>query len=98
MGASQRRIPRPYSCIPFLALLHEWRANAVLTLHNFGEGPHEARFRLKREDGDRLSDLMKVKELHAGDGNTYRIPLDALDYRWFRVGGLDYAVKRRRVK
>jgi maltose alpha-D-glucosyltransferase / alpha-amylase len=88
-----------------LALRYDWRGNAVVVLHNFGEQPHEAVLRLKeKEDGEsggdsvatRLSDLMKTEELSAGEDGAFRIPLDALDYRWFRVGGLDYAVRRRR--
>ena len=79
-----------------LALCYRWRGNAVLVLHNFGESPHEAVLHLDDDDADRLSDLLDEREVHADEDGVLRVPLDALDYRWFRVGGLDYAVKRTR--
>jgi maltose alpha-D-glucosyltransferase / alpha-amylase len=79
-----------------LAMCYRWRGNAVLVMHNFGESPHEAVLRLEDADADRLSDLLRDEELNADEDGTIRVPLDALDYRWFRVGGLDYAVKRSR--
>lgn len=36
------------------------------------------------------------QEVHADEDGALRVPLDALDYRWFSVGGLNYAVKRTR--
>jgi maltose alpha-D-glucosyltransferase / alpha-amylase len=76
-----------------LALRHDWRGNAIITLHNFDRRPHEACLHF---DGgvDRLSDLLARTEVHAGPGGAFALPLDALDYRWLRVGGLDYAVHR----
>ncbi|HEX2167438.1 MAG TPA: alpha-amylase family protein [Longimicrobiales bacterium] len=79
-----------------LAMCYRWRGNAVLVLHNFAESPHELELRLEDGDSDRLSDLLKDEELNADEDGAIRVPLDALDYRWFRVGGLDYAVKRSR--
>lgn len=79
-----------------LALLYEWRGNAVLILNNFGEGPHEVKIRLDRPDADRLSDLRKEEAVLPGDDGVFRVPLDALDYRWYRVGGLNYAANRSR--
>ena len=74
-----------------LGLRFDWQGNSVVTLHNFDERPHEACLRLA-EDGERLSDLITPVEIPARDG-CVAIPLDALDYRWFRIGGLDYAVR-----
>lgn len=80
-----------------LALRYDWRGSAVLVVHNLGEQPCEARLRLEGPGCHRLSDLLKEEELHAyDDDGEHRVPLDALDYRWFRVGGLDYAVHRER--
>lgn len=79
-----------------LVMCYRWRGNAVLVMHNFGESPHEAVLRLHDDDADRLSDLLRDEELKVDDDGAIRVPLDALDYRWFRVGGLDYAVKRSR--
>lgn len=77
-----------------LAMRYDWRGNSVLVVHNFDERPHEVRVRPEVEGAERLSNLLVEDELHADEEGTHRIALDALDYRWFRVGGLDYAVRR----
>jgi maltose alpha-D-glucosyltransferase / alpha-amylase len=77
-----------------LGLRFDWQGNSVVTLHNFDERPREACLRLT-EDATRLSDLIEPVEVPARDG-CFAIPLDALDYRWFRIGGLDYAVRGER--
>jgi maltose alpha-D-glucosyltransferase / alpha-amylase len=77
-----------------LGLRFDWHDHSVVTLHNFDERPREACLRLP-EDDKRLSDLLEPVEIQARDG-SFAIPLDALDYRWFRIGGLDYAVRGER--
>jgi maltose alpha-D-glucosyltransferase/alpha-amylase len=77
-----------------LGLRFDLKGNSVVTLHNFDERPHEACLRLGR-DGDRLSDLVAPVEIAARNG-CFAVPLEALGYRWFRLGGLDYAVRRER--
>jgi maltose alpha-D-glucosyltransferase / alpha-amylase len=79
-----------------LAMRYEWRGNSLLIVHNFAEQPHELKLKLDDHDGDRLSDLLSEDELESEDDGTHHIRLDALDYRWFRIGGLDYAVRRER--
>jgi maltose alpha-D-glucosyltransferase / alpha-amylase len=78
-----------------LAMRYDWRGNSVLVLHNFAEQPHEVRLEID-DAGDRLSDLRQEDEIIADEDGSLRIRLDALDYRWFRVGGLDYAIRRER--
>jgi maltose alpha-D-glucosyltransferase/alpha-amylase len=65
--------------------------NSVVTLHNFDERPQEACLRIAAR-GQRLSDLVNPLEISARKG-CFAVPLDSLGYRWFRVGGLDYAVR-----
>jgi maltose alpha-D-glucosyltransferase/alpha-amylase len=77
-----------------LGLRFDWQGLSVVTLHNFDERPHEAVLRLA-EDHKRLSDLMEPIEIPVR-GGCFTIPLDALDYRWFRIGGLDYAARGER--
>jgi maltose alpha-D-glucosyltransferase / alpha-amylase len=85
------------SGVPGVLILHyEWRRNAVLTLHNFSEQPHEVHVDGKDIGAERLSDLMNDDELTADDEGIIPVRLDALAYRWFRPGGLDYAVRRER--
>jgi len=77
-----------------LGLRYDWRGNSVITLHNFDQRPHDVTLRLKEGDADRLSNLTAPVEIKAQANGAFNIALDALDYCWFRVGGLDYAVKR----
>jgi maltose alpha-D-glucosyltransferase / alpha-amylase len=77
-----------------LGLRFDWHGHSVVTLHNFAARPREARLRLGRDD-KRLSDLFEPVELQARAGR-FAVPLDALDYRWFRIGGLDYAIRGER--
>jgi maltose alpha-D-glucosyltransferase/alpha-amylase len=77
-----------------LALRYDWRGNSVITLHNFDERPHGACLRLPDEGIDRLSNLIAPVEIKARNNRSFEVPLDALDYCWMRVGGLDYAVTR----
>jgi maltose alpha-D-glucosyltransferase / alpha-amylase len=79
-----------------LAIRYDWRGGSVLVMHNFAEQPREAHLRLKGAGADRLSNLLEEEELHADEKGEHRVALDALDYRWFRIGGLDYAVRRER--
>jgi maltose alpha-D-glucosyltransferase / alpha-amylase len=79
-----------------LALQHEWRGNRVLAVHNFDEHAHEAHIRLEGPGASRLSSLLEEREIEAGADGEFAIPLESLGYRWFRLGGLDYAVRRER--
>jgi maltose alpha-D-glucosyltransferase / alpha-amylase len=76
-----------------LALRHEWRGNSILVLNNFASRPQEACVAPGVPGASRLSNLLEDEDLHAADG-VHRIALDALAYRWYRVGGLDYAVRQ----
>jgi maltose alpha-D-glucosyltransferase / alpha-amylase len=78
-----------------MALAYTWRDSTVLTVHNFAEQPHELTLKAEDVGADRLSSLLRQEELHADDSGRLHIRLDALAYRWFRPGGLDYAVRRR---
>jgi maltose alpha-D-glucosyltransferase / alpha-amylase len=78
-----------------LAMRYDWRGNSVLVVHNFAEQPHELLLAID-DAGDRLSDLRREDEIIADGDGSLHIRLDALDYRWFRVGGLDYAIRRER--
>ena len=74
-----------------LALRYDWRGNSVLTIHNFDRSPQEIELDPGVEGGERLSNLLEDDELICPEGEPHRIALHAHDYRWYRVGGLDYA-------
>ena len=79
-----------------LALCYEWRGNAVVVLHNFSSLPQEARFRVKVEGGERLANLLADEEQRAGDDGAHRVALESYGYKWYRVGGLSYALRATR--
>jgi maltose alpha-D-glucosyltransferase/alpha-amylase len=77
-----------------LALRYDWRGNCLLILHNFSHDPREARVKLRVSGADRLTDVIHDEELHVAKSGTFRVSMDAFGYRWFRVGGMDYALQR----
>ena len=80
-----------------LAMEYEWRNNSVLFLHNFMPEPREIRFRLRtNHSGDRgqLINLLSDDHSHADKNGRHSIVLEPYGYRWFRVGGLDYVLRR----
>jgi maltose alpha-D-glucosyltransferase/alpha-amylase len=77
-----------------LALLYRWRGTSLLCVHNFAPEPREASVRLKVEGGDRLANLVDADDSHVGAGGTHRLALEPYASRWYRVGGLEYALRR----
>src|SRR6185312_6960185 len=79
-----------------LAMRYEWRNNSVVVLHNLGAAPCELQLRLGRKSaGDQglINLLSEDHSMPAGSG-AHRILLEPYGYRWYRVGGLDYLLKR----
>ncbi|HEX6746344.1 MAG TPA: alpha-amylase family protein [Longimicrobium sp.] len=79
-----------------LAMCYEWRGNAVVVLHNFDRRPREARFRVGAEGGEHLANLLQQEEMHADERGVHHVALEAYGYRWYRVGGLGYALRAHR--
>jgi maltose alpha-D-glucosyltransferase/alpha-amylase len=79
-----------------LGLRYDWKNNSVLFLHNFADEPREIAFStgLKDETNDNLINLLTEDHSRADDRGKHRVCLDAYGYRWYRVGGLDYLLKR----
>jgi maltose alpha-D-glucosyltransferase/alpha-amylase len=77
-----------------LGLMYEWRGNRVVLLHNFSRQPLEIALRVKGDGGDLLTNLLSENESHAQQDGAHRIALEEYGYRWFRVGGLGYALRR----
>jgi maltose alpha-D-glucosyltransferase/alpha-amylase len=76
-----------------LALRYDWRNNSVLFLHNFADEPREVRFAAGVKEGGNLINLLTPDHSKAERGK-HRISLEPYGYRWYRVGGLDYLLKR----
>jgi maltose alpha-D-glucosyltransferase/alpha-amylase len=79
-----------------LVIRYDWRNNSVLFVHNLDEKPREVAFAsgLPGEAGKLLVNLLTEDHSHADDKGKHRLMLEAYAYRWYRVGGLDYLLKR----
>ncbi len=79
-----------------LAMRYYWRNNSVLCVHNLSAEPREVRIKLGVDDeaGSALVNLLSDDHGEAAKEGVHRILLEAYGYRWYRVGGLDYLLKR----
>jgi maltose alpha-D-glucosyltransferase / alpha-amylase len=75
---------------------YDWRNNSVLFVHNLDEKPRETAFsvQLPGEAGEHLINLLAEDHSHADKRGQHRVVLEPYGYRWYRVGGLDYLLKR----
>jgi maltose alpha-D-glucosyltransferase/alpha-amylase len=82
-----------------LALRYDWRNNSVLFLHNLANEPREIEFStgLAAEANNLLINLLGPDHSRAGAGSRHRVCLEPYGYRWYRVGGLDYLLKRSEI-
>jgi maltose alpha-D-glucosyltransferase / alpha-amylase len=79
-----------------LIIRYDWRNNSVLFIHNFDAEPHEIAFasRTQGEHGDLLVNLLGTEHSKAGDDSKHHLVIEGYGYRWYRVGGLDYLLRR----
>jgi maltose alpha-D-glucosyltransferase / alpha-amylase len=77
-----------------LGLMYEWRGNRVVLLHNFSRQPLEVTLRIKGPGGELLTNLLTENESRAQENGAHRIAIEEFGYRWYRVGGLGYALTR----
>lgn len=79
-----------------LAMRYRWRDNSVVCLHNLGSEPQEVRFRVPFEEERDMTLVNVLSEDHsyADKRGQHCIELEPYGYRWFRLGGLDYLLKR----
>jgi maltose alpha-D-glucosyltransferase / alpha-amylase len=79
-----------------LAMRYHWRNNSVLCVHNLSAEPREVRINLNIDDEEEcaLVSLLSDDHSQAEKGGAHRVLLEAYAYRWYRVGGLDYLLKR----
>jgi maltose alpha-D-glucosyltransferase/alpha-amylase len=81
-----------------LAIRYDWRNNSVLVMHNLHEEPREVLVDVELGDqGLRLMNLLGDEHSEAEQSGKHRIVLEGYGYRWYRVGGLDYLLKRSAV-
>jgi maltose alpha-D-glucosyltransferase / alpha-amylase len=79
-----------------LGLRYDWRNNSVLFLHNLANDPREVTFStgLKGDGGKELVNLLTADHSFEAKNGKHRVCLEGYGYRWYRVGGLDYLLKR----
>lgn len=77
-----------------LAIRYDWRNNSVLTVHNLSAIPREVSFEVGVEDSGCLVNLRAGENSNADQAGKHCLLLEPYGYRWFRVGGLDYILKR----
>jgi len=81
---------------PVLVIRYDWRNNSVLFVHNLDEKPREISFAvgLPGEASKLLVNLLTEDHSRANERGRHTRLLEAYGYRWYRVGGLDYLLKR----
>lgn len=81
-----------------LALRYDWRNNSVLIVHNLHAKPVEITVDADiGEQGRLLADIMDGGSSRADDKGRHTILLDAYGFRWYRIGGLDYLLRRTEI-
>jgi maltose alpha-D-glucosyltransferase / alpha-amylase len=82
-----------------LAMRYDWRNNAVLFLHNMTAEPREVRIAIREADESECTLVNLLSEDHSPPTTEGRhdILLEPYGYRWYRVCGLDYLLKRSEV-
>jgi maltose alpha-D-glucosyltransferase/alpha-amylase len=79
-----------------LVMRYEWRNNSVICVHNLSSLPREVEFAVSSNQGEAcmLVNLLSDNHSQPVDGDKHRILLEPYGYRWYRVGGLDYLLRR----
>jgi maltose alpha-D-glucosyltransferase / alpha-amylase len=78
-----------------LAMEYEWRNNSVLCLHSLEGVPREIRMTVKHNgEGCILVNLLSSDHSEPNKTGKHTILMEAYGYRWFRICGLDYLLKR----
>jgi maltose alpha-D-glucosyltransferase / alpha-amylase len=82
-----------------LVMRYAWRNNWVLFVHNFDAKPHEIQFPVGlHQEAERLLVNLLTEEHSQGDAHgRHRLVIEAYGYRWYRVGGLDYLLRRSEI-
>jgi maltose alpha-D-glucosyltransferase/alpha-amylase len=82
-----------------LIIRYDWRSNSVLFIHNLDSTPREITFStgLTGETGRLLVSLLSEDHSRGDEQGRHRLVIEGYGYRWYRVGGLDYLLRRSEV-
>ena len=79
-----------------LAIRYDWRNNSAVFVHNLSSKPMEVALsigRVSEADGS-LVNLLSEDHSRPGESGLHHLVLEGYAYRWYRVGGLDYLLRR----
>ena len=78
---------------------YHWRNNSVIFLHNLAADAREVRFKAEDAEGPErlLVNLLSDDHSRGDTRGVHTVMLEPYGYRWFRIGGLDYLLKRSEV-
>jgi maltose alpha-D-glucosyltransferase/alpha-amylase len=85
-------VPTRPTCV--LAMQYFWRGTSLLCLHNLAGRPVEVELKPEGEGRRILANVMTDEVSEARRDGVHSVDLEAYDYRWYRVGGLAYAIRR----
>jgi len=77
-----------------LAMRYDWRNNSVLFVHNLSPIPTEVKFGAGAKVDGQLVNLLSDNHSTPDASGKHSLLLEPYGYRWFRIGGLDYLLKR----
>ena len=85
-----------------LIVRYDWRNNYVLFVHNLHPKPIEIRYDvgLKGKNAphsDLLVNLLTEDHSRSEKDGKHRLVIEGYGYRWYRVGGLDYLLRRTEI-
>ena len=80
-----------------LSIRYDWRNNSVVVVHNLRAVPREVLLDVDLEDSGCLVNLLSRENSDADASGKHQLLLEPYGYRWFRVGGLDYILKRSQI-
>jgi len=85
-----------------LVVRYDWRNNSALFVHNLDGKPREIVFAVglpqeQEEQGRLLVNLLSEDHSRAGKDGRHRLVVEPYGYRWYRVGGLDYLLRRSEI-
>jgi maltose alpha-D-glucosyltransferase/alpha-amylase len=82
-----------------LAMRYDWRENSVLVMHNLSPEPQEVLVDpgAAGSHDSLLVNLLSEDHSEPGESGHHRILMEPYGYRWFRVGGLDYLLRRSEI-
>jgi maltose alpha-D-glucosyltransferase/alpha-amylase len=85
-----------------LVMRYDWRNNSVLFVHNLDGVPREIAFSVglsgeNEPQGRVLVNLLSEDHSLAGEDGRHQLVIEPYGYRWYRVGGLDYLLRRSEI-